>query len=94
MAESRTFLNVNTETWSRLQDLGRRQHGTVFEPADDSTGKATTRTPFGSLVLAYARDEGADAVTYEIVNKPLLVASPLVWAGIEQALEDCRKDKP
>ena len=86
MPESKTFDGVTTQTWERLQALGREKHGTQFEASDATHGTATTATPFGKLVLDYAHDPEQATVTYTIVSKPMFVMSPLIWNGIETTL--------
>lgn len=92
MAESKTFDGVSTTTWERLQAFGREKHGTQFRATDANHGKATTPTPFGHLVLDYAHDPAAGTITYTVVSKPMLVMSPLLWHGIETAINGCRDE--
>jgi hypothetical protein len=91
MPESKTFENVSATTWQRMKTLGEQKHGTRFEQVDDSSGQATTNTPFGRLVLAYAHNPEQNSITYTIISKPLMVMAPLVWSGIESTLEGCRQ---
>jgi hypothetical protein len=90
MAESKTFTGVDTGTWERLQTLGREKHGIDFRATDANRGEAMTNTPFGRLVLGYVHDPAAATITYTIVSKPLLLMSPLVWSGVETAIDGCR----
>lgn len=100
MAEQRTFEDVSAETWARLCEHGRTQHGTVYTSAKDTSagetsagetcGVATTRTIVGEIVLAYDRDPARGTVTYRIQRKPMLVAAAQIWSGIERAIGLCR----
>ena len=89
--DNKTFAGVDAATWEKLKALGSSQHGTVFDPADAASGTATTRTPIGSLVLAFAFDSASNSVTYTIVEKPFFVASGLVWSGVEDCIRKCRQ---
>ncbi len=42
MAEQRTFEDVSAETWARLCEHGRTQHGTVYTCAKDTSAKDTS----------------------------------------------------
>jgi hypothetical protein len=89
--DKKTFSGVDAATWEKLKALGTSQHGTVFDPADAESGTATTRTPVGTLVLGFAFDAANNSLTYTIVEKPLLVASNLIWSGIEDSIGKCRQ---
>jgi hypothetical protein len=91
IVESRTFEGVSADTWERMQDTGRSEHGTVFEPTQDNCGMATTRTPVGTIVLGFEFDPSAERITYTIVRKPFMAASSLIWGGIAATLERCRR---
>ncbi len=91
MPETKTFTGVTTQTWERLQTIGRDKHGTQFEASDDTHGTATTATPFGKLVLDYAHNPQDSTITYTIVSKPMLVMSPMIWGGIESTLTGLRE---
>ena len=91
MSDSRTFTDIDRRTWERIKALGRQQHGTVFAPAEGLAGTATTSTPVGTVVIAYTFDPGSQHLTYTIVNKPFLVPAPMIWDGIERAVEACSR---
>ena len=42
MAEQRTFEDVSAETWARLCEHGRTQHGTVYTCAKDTSAGETS----------------------------------------------------
>lgn len=88
--ESRTFEGVSSETWQRMQDAGRTDHGTVFEQSEEHYGTATTSTPVGTIVLGFNFEPTAERITYTIIRKPFMAASSLIWGGIAAALERCR----
>ena len=85
MADSKTFIGIDSATWQKMKELGTRQHGTAYSEASEERGTATTMTPVGSIVLEYALDPQAQAVTYTIKQKPFLVAASLIWNGIESS---------
>lgn len=92
MVATKTFHDVSPRAWERMQDIGRVQHGTVFETVDGLTGTATTNSPVGTIVLAYAFDPDIQTVTYTIQRKPMLIGEFLIWNGIDATLGHCRRD--
>lgn len=89
--EQRSFEGVSAATWQRVREVGRRNHGTVFDQGDAARGTATTPTPVGSIVLDFEFDAEAERITYTIVRKPMLAASALIWGGIAATIERLRQ---
>lgn len=87
--ERRSF-GMNAATWERMKAAGRDEHGTVFEESAEHRGTATTRTPFGEIVLMFEFDAAAERITYQIAKRPMLAPSSLIWGGIESAINRCR----
>lgn len=91
MVESRTFTDVSVEAWERIKAVGRDQYGTVFDPPAALEGTATTATPVGTVVIAYAFAPASRRLSYTIERKPFLVPASLIWDGIERTVEECCK---
>jgi hypothetical protein len=90
MANSKTFMGIDSATWQKMKAMGTRDHGTAYSETSEQSGTATTRTPVGDVVLEYALDPQAQAVTYTIKQKPFLVAASLIWNGIESSIATVR----
>lgn len=92
MTASKTFSGVSPGVWEKMKAFGREQHGTVFDPEDGTHGRATTPSPLGAIVLAYAFDPDVETITYTIERKPMFVGDFLIWHGIDATLGRCRHD--
>ena len=90
MADSKTFSGIDSATWQKMKEMGTREHGTAYSETSEHSGTATTRTPVGRVVLEYALDTQAQAVTYTIKQKPFLVAASLIWEGIRSSIASVR----
>lgn len=90
MAATRTFHDVSVKVWEQLKEIGQSRHGTVYSSSDGRDGTATTRTPVGTIVLAFQFDPTTESVTYTIQQKPLLVGESMIWNGINSTLGGCR----
>jgi hypothetical protein len=92
MSETRSFADVTPAVWERVKDVGRRDYGTEFSPADGDVGTARTMTPVGLLELDYELDRSRNAITYRIRRKPMLLISAPLWRGLEDTINRCRAE--
>jgi hypothetical protein len=91
MASSRTFSNVSLETLSRIKEVGRTEHGVVYDPPDGPRSTASSQTPFGECVTEFVHDGTRAELTVTIVKKPWLLPEGMLWDGFMRVLERCRE---
>jgi hypothetical protein len=90
--QTRTFRGVTAKMWDHFKAETRHRHGTQYDyTSDGNSGKATTRTPIGTIVVDFEYDPEAETVTYGIASKPFLIASGQIWNGLEQAMTELRQ---
>lgn len=87
----RSFEGVSAAVWERVKVTGRDEYGTIFEETSPCSGKATTRTPVGMVVLEFEFDALAERITYTIVKRPTLALNSMIWSGIESTIDRCRR---
>jgi hypothetical protein len=88
--DTRTFSGITEAMWERMKADARAHHGTEIDGGDNS-GRLTTRTPIGSVVLTYDYDPAQSEVTYGIVEKPFLVSAGQIWSGIDDAINGVKE---
>lgn len=93
-SSGRVFTGVAPGLVDRLKALGQAEHGVVFDPPDTPACTATTRTPLGECVVAFAYDRDRAELTLTLVRKPLLLPEAMLWDGFGAALERCRREGP
>jgi hypothetical protein len=81
---------VSAATWERVKATGLNEHGTIFAETSARSGKATTQTPVGAVVLEFEFDAKAERITYTITKRPIIALSSLIWGGIESMIDRCR----
>ena len=91
MSTSRTFPNVSLETLSRIREVGRTEHGVIYDPPDGPRSTASSRTPFGECVIQFDHDSARAELTVTIVKRPWLVPERMLWDGFARVLERCRQ---
>lgn len=89
MAKSRSFGGITPAVWSCVKSTSFKEHGTVYAPADGSTGTATTGTIVGQVVLGFTYDSVKDTVSYNIQQKPFIVSDDQIWSGIQETIDHC-----
>ena len=90
MPDSRSFSDVTPEILSRMKELGRAEHGIVYDPPDGPVGTATSQTPLGECVIEFAHDAATDELTLTLVKKPWLLPEGVLWSGFIATLDRCR----
>jgi hypothetical protein len=91
MSNNRTFSGVTVEALGRIKELGRAEHGVVYDPPDGPRSSATSQTPFGECVVEFVHDSTRAELTLTILKKPWLLPESLLWSGFLAALERCRQ---
>jgi len=92
MADSKSYDDVSPAVWQRVKEVGRRDYGTTFEPAEGDAGTARTMTPIGMLELDFVLDRERNAITYTVRRKPMLLLSGPLWQGLETTIARCRRE--
>ncbi len=90
MPDSRSFSDVTPEILSRMKELGRAEHGIVYDPPDGPVGTATSQTPLGECVIEFAHDAATAELTLTLVKKPWLLPEGMLWSGFIATLDRCR----
>ena len=90
MSDSRSFSDVTPEILSRMKELGRAEHGIVYDPPDGPVGTATSQTPLGECVIEFAHDAATAELTLTLVKKPWLLPEGMLWSGFIATLDRCR----
>ena len=90
MSDSRSFSDVTPEILSRMKELGRAEHGIVYDPPDGPIGTATSQTPLGECVIEFAHDAATAELTLTVVKKPWLLPEGVLWSGFTATLDRCR----
>ena len=93
MADCNTYNGVTAAVFACVKTLSASQHGTVYDPADGTTGTATTDTPVGTVVLSYDLDTTNNTITYCIVKKPFLAPESAIWNGIASTISACQTNQ-
>ena len=82
---------MTIETLSRVKEVGRSEHGVVYDPPDGSRSTtASSRTPFGECVIQFDHDSARAVLTVTIIKRPWLLPEGILWDGFMRALERCR----
>ena len=92
MPDSRSFSDVTPEILSRMKELGRAEHGIVYDPPDGPVGTATSQTPLGECVIEFAHDAATAELTLTLVKKPWLLPEGMLWSGFIATLDRCRTE--
>ena len=92
MPDSRSFSDVTPEILSRMKELGRAEHGIVYDPPDGPVGTATSQTPLGECVIEFAHDAATAELTLTLVKKPWLLPEGVLWSGFSETLERYRRE--
>jgi hypothetical protein len=92
MSTTRSFSGISAETVARMKEFGRAQYGIVFDPPDGPNSIATSQTPFGECVIAFAYDRERAELTLNLVKKPWLLPESVLWNGFLSTLERCRSE--
>ena len=92
MPDSRSFSDVTPEILSRMKELGRAEHGIVYDPPDGPVGTATSQTPLGECVIEFAHDAATAELTLTLVKKPWLLPEGMLWSGFIATLDRCRAE--
>jgi hypothetical protein len=91
MADCQTFNGVTLAVFACVKQQSAQQHGTVYAPADATTGTATTNTAVGTVVVSFDLETATGAITYCIVNKPWLAPESAIWDGISSTISACQQ---
>lgn len=89
MPNSRTYSNVNIETWSCIRAKSIRVYGTSYVPSEGNKGIATTITLGQKVVLGFEFDAENETLTYTIISKGILVPEKAIWNGIGESIKEC-----
>jgi hypothetical protein len=90
MSELVTFEDVSESMWLRMKEIGMKEHGTNYDPPDTHRGVARTFTPLGNVEIEFVYDPEARRLQYRLQSKPFLVASSMIWHGVQATVDRCR----
>jgi hypothetical protein len=90
MSKSRKFPNVTTEILTRIKEVGRIEHGVVYDPPDGPRSTASSQTPLGECMIQFDHDSARAELTVTIIKRPWLLPEGILWDGFMRALERCR----
>lgn len=88
MSSSKSWNGVTNQIFSCVKQKSEKDHGTVYDPPDADSGKATTDTPVGNVVLGFNLADST--LTYTIEHKPFIVSDSQIWDGINDTINACR----
>lgn len=89
MGSSKTFNGVDENVFECVKASSAKEHGTVYEPNDGSSGTATTKTIVGTVKLDFSFNPEKKEITYTIKDKPFLAPENEIWSGISNAIHSC-----
>jgi len=92
MPSTRSFSGVTAEILSRMKEFGRAEYGIVYDPPEGPISTATSQTPLGECVIEFVHDVAKGELTLTLVRKPWLLPESLLWNGLSETLERCRKE--
>jgi hypothetical protein len=91
MAKTKTYLGIDAAIWRCIQQKSAKEHGTRYAPPSSNEGAATTKTPFGDIVLGYVFDPDSSSLKYAIRKKPFMLPDDGIWVGVGETIDDCRQ---
>ncbi|GAB5498796.1 MAG: hypothetical protein PsegKO_11070 [Pseudohongiellaceae bacterium] len=89
--DSKTYHNITEQIFDCVKRESKKEHGTVYDPANGDSGTATTKVSFvGTIEMKFNLQNGD--LTYTIVKKPGLVPESKIWDGICDTIKSCGGD--
>jgi hypothetical protein len=90
MSKSRTFTGVTMAVLESMRATNDSPYAMVLN-ADGKSGTVSGKSPLGDVVIGFDYVEAQAQVTLTILEKPMFVPAPLVWAEFAYALRSARE---
>jgi hypothetical protein len=90
MSKSQTFTGVTMAVLACMRATNDSDHAMVLN-ADGRSGTLSAKSPLGDVVIGFDYAEARAEVTLTILEKPMFVPAPLVWAEFSYALRSARE---
>jgi hypothetical protein len=85
MSNSRTFSSVTPAVLERMRATNDSPY-TMKLNSDGKSGTVSGKSPLGDVVIGFDYAEAQAEVTMTILEKPMFVPVPLLWAEFSYAL--------
>ncbi|RAR57633.1 hypothetical protein C7401_115191 [Paraburkholderia unamae] len=90
MSDSKTYNGVTPEIFSCLKTKSKRDHGTIYDPAEGNTGTASTSGVGWAVKLQFNFNPEGGQLQYTVLEKSWIVPVGEIWSGISDTINSCR----
>jgi hypothetical protein len=90
MASSKTFSGVTLAVLKRMQAGKDSSYSITLRP-DGRSGVIAGKSPVGDVVIGFDYEVEQALVTLTVMEKPIFVPLPMIWAEVSYALREAAR---